>query len=149
MLERSYAIAREISSEGNAKLKRTPHGLCAANQCVHIWRPQQSRERWLLMAPGGSLTVECCIWNRAMIMRKIHIFISKILLVYGWLSSFSAVTKSCTTQRGRIVRMLWAGKSFPTPDNKCITYPRPLIALFSLQNSKTRWQFYLQSIHDA
>jgi hypothetical protein len=36
MLEHIYAITREVSSEGNAKFQRTPHGLYVAKQYVCI-----------------------------------------------------------------------------------------------------------------
>lgn len=36
VLEHIYAIAREVSSEANAKFKRAPHGLYVAKQRAHI-----------------------------------------------------------------------------------------------------------------
>lgn len=50
--------------------------------------PNSRRKGGCWMAPGGSLIVECCICNQAMIMHNIDIFISKILLAYGWFVDF-------------------------------------------------------------
>lgn len=44
MLEHIYAIAREVSSEGNAKFKRIPHGLSIAKQRAHLENPTVTGE---------------------------------------------------------------------------------------------------------
>lgn len=88
MLERSYVTAREVSSEGNAKFKRTPHAFMLQTNVCTSEDPNSRRKGGCWTTPGGSLTGECCIWNQATIMHRIHIFISKILLAYEWFVGF-------------------------------------------------------------